>query len=198
MKKYYINFSIPTGQFETSVAVPLLQDDVALAMALFMDKQIANALITTPQVGTEIKIGTSNFLESFAEACSKVAPYKLTAIAMTPDTFPEILPTIHPHHTAGFVLNADGDIELPGFLNVPIILSKNIVPNDEKKEGEGRILFISNKVPAVIKVNGGTEIQANEKADETIFQYDFIRCVKSNIKQTDGKNQGVVSIDVKW
>jgi hypothetical protein len=199
MKKDRIKLAISDeAALENAVvnAFELQIQSAAQGLAQSMDSQIATALTTTPQAGAELALSTDNVFKTIAAAVALIAPAKVSAMAMTQATFLNILATTE-LRSAMSVQNADGTITLPGLPNIPVVLSDNIPLTADK---DGRILFVSNEVPAAIKLTGAIKTRAydDESVGATVFQSDVFRAVKSNIKQKGSVNAGVVSVDVMF
>ena len=200
MKKDRVKLAISDeAQIDDNVRNPfeLQKQAAAQALASSFDKQIANSITQSPQTISDITIGTTNVFSSIASAIGKMVPYKITAMCMPSETFFQIIGSIE-LRGANCVQNANGTISIPAFPNIPVVISDNIPIN---ADAEGRIVFVSNEVPAAIKVTGAvkTRVFEDNHAGATIFQSDIFHCIKSNVKQNaSSQNMGVVSADVQW
>jgi len=200
MKKDRIKLAITDeASLENNVADPfaLQKESAAQSLASSFDKQIATAITTTPQTVNDCTVGTDNFFKTFAAAIGKLAPYKMTAMAMTNESFYQILSATE-LRGANCVQNANGTITIPAFPTVPVIISDNIPLSTN---AEGRVVFVSNEVPAAIKAIGAVKsrVYEDEGAGAIIFQSDLFRCVKANVKKNASNlNLGAVSADLQW
>lgn len=200
MKKDRIKLAISDeAQIDDNVRNPfdLQKQAAAQALASSFDKQIATAITTTPQTLPDITLGSTNVMSAVAGAIGKMTPYKITAMCMPTETFYQVLGAIELRGSL-CVQNADGTISIPAFPKIPVVISDNIPLN---ANAEGRIVFVSNEVPAAIKATGAvkTRVYEDYNAGATIFQSDVFHCIKSNIKQNaNSQNMGAVSVDVQW
>lgn len=200
MKKDRIKLAISDeAEIDDNVRNPfeLQKQAAAQALASSFDKQIATAITTTPQTISDITIGTTNVFSAIASAIGKMTPYKITAMCMPTETFFQVIGAIELRGSLS-VQNADGTISIPAFPNIPVVISDNIPLN---ANAEGRIIFVSNEVPAAIKVTGAikTRVFEDNHAGATVFQSDVFHCIKANVKQnSNSQNMGVVSANVQW
>jgi hypothetical protein len=167
----------------------LAKANAAVGFAYKLDYKIGTALDLTPTAGAAWDITAASFLDAVADAVGKLAPYRITGIACGAKAYGQIMSSVNSgdYRVSGMTVQNGINI-LPGY-NVPIIMSTVLdsIDNDS-------IYFVSNEAPGAYLFEGQYKARVYDDPDtrSTILQANVWNAVKSNIRQSNNTNKGVV------
>ena len=169
--------------------------NAAVGFARALDRKIAAALDTTPQMGTPINLKGKTFMEAAAEAAGKLGEYQMTAVVGGQSAVGRLMGNIA-HMSDGMqgISVREGKTYLAGY-DVPIITSSSL-----EMQAPGYVYFVSNDVPAAYVFEGSykTRVYDDPKHRATVWQGDVWNTVISNIRQVANTNQGVVKTQLTY